>query len=227
MPHGTKICIGPGDIVLDGTLLPPPKKGAQPPILYPCLLCRNGWIDQDVGPGPRHIMSDGDPGPLQKKAHHPPVFGPSLLWPNGWIDQDATWYEGRPRCRPHCVRWGPSSPPPKRGEQLPPIYGPCLLWPNGWIDTNWYEDKRRPRRHCVMWGPSSSRKRGIAPTFGPCLLWPSGCMDQDAIWYEGRPRPRPGTAPNFRPIFTVANGRPYQLLLSTCSKWRLSTVLRF
>jgi len=27
------------------------------------------------------------------------------------MDQDATWYEGRPRPRPHCVRWGPSSSP--------------------------------------------------------------------------------------------------------------------
>ena len=29
---------------------------------------------------------------------------------NGWMDQDATWYGDRPRPRPHCVRWGPSSP---------------------------------------------------------------------------------------------------------------------
>jgi len=33
-----------------------------------------------------------------------------VLWPNGWMDQDATWYGGRPRPRPHCVRWGPSWP---------------------------------------------------------------------------------------------------------------------
>jgi len=26
------------------------------------------------------------------------------------LDQDAIWYEGRPRPRPHCIRWGPSSP---------------------------------------------------------------------------------------------------------------------
>jgi len=30
-----------------------------------------------------------------------------------------------------------------------------------------------------------------SPLFGPCLLWPNGWMDQDAIWYGGRPRPRP------------------------------------
>ena len=33
-----------------------------------------------------------------------------VLWPDAWMDQDATWYEGRPQPRRHCVRWGPSSP---------------------------------------------------------------------------------------------------------------------
>jgi len=37
-----------------------------------------------------------------------------VLWPNGWTDQDETWLVGRPRPWPHCVRWGPSSPFPKR-----------------------------------------------------------------------------------------------------------------
>jgi len=35
------------------------------------------------------------------------------LWPDGWTDQDETWHAGRPRPWPHCVRWGPSSPPLK------------------------------------------------------------------------------------------------------------------
>jgi len=39
-----------------------------------------------------------------------------VLWPNGWMDQDETWHAGRPRPWPHCVRWGPSSPPPKGGR---------------------------------------------------------------------------------------------------------------
>ena len=29
------------------------------------------------------------------------------------MDHDSTWYEGRPRSRPHCVRWRPSTPPRK------------------------------------------------------------------------------------------------------------------
>ena len=37
-----------------------------------------------------------------------------VLWPNGSMDQDASWYEGRPRPRPRCVRWVPGSLPQKR-----------------------------------------------------------------------------------------------------------------
>ena len=43
-----------------------------------------------------------------------------VLWPNGWMDQDETWHGGRPRPRPHCVRWGPSSPP--KGAQPSPQF---------------------------------------------------------------------------------------------------------
>jgi len=32
-----------------------------------------------------------------------------VFWPNGWTDQDETCHAGRPRPRPYCVRWGPSS----------------------------------------------------------------------------------------------------------------------
>jgi len=49
-----------------------------------------------------------------------PVCNVGVLWPNSCMDQDATWYGGRPRPRPHCVRCGPSSPP-KRGTV--PIFG--------------------------------------------------------------------------------------------------------
>jgi len=50
------------------------------------------------------------------------TFG--VLWPNGRMDQDETWYGGRPRPWPHCVRWGPRSPP-ETGTA--PIFGPCLF----------------------------------------------------------------------------------------------------
>ena len=60
-----------------------------------------------------------------------PVCDVGVLWPNGWMDQNETRNAGRPRPRPHCVTWGPSSPSPIPKEAQPPIFGPCLLWPNG------------------------------------------------------------------------------------------------
>jgi len=47
MPLGTKVGLGPGDILcLMGTQLSP-KRGI-PPIFSPCLLWPNGWMDRDA-----------------------------------------------------------------------------------------------------------------------------------------------------------------------------------
>jgi len=83
-----------------------------------------GWIKISLGVevclGPSHIVLDGDPSPPPGRGHSPPVFGPCLLWPNSFMDQGVTWYEGRPRPRPHCVTWGPSSPVKGAGPPVPP-----------------------------------------------------------------------------------------------------------
>jgi len=42
-----------------------------------------------------------------------PVCNIGVLSPNGWIDQEENWRAGRPWPWPHCVRRGPSSPPPQ------------------------------------------------------------------------------------------------------------------
>ena len=47
------------------------------------------------------------------------VWNVGVLWPNGWMDQDEAWYRGRPRPRPHCVRWGSSSPLTKGDTAAP------------------------------------------------------------------------------------------------------------
>jgi len=44
----------------------------------------------------------------------------------GWMDQDATWYWDRPRPRPHCVRWGPSSTT-ERGTAAPITFRPMSI----------------------------------------------------------------------------------------------------
>jgi len=50
----------------------------------------------------------------------------------GQTDQDETLHASR--IWPHCVTWGPSSPPPK--GHSPPIFGPYLMRPNGCIDQD-------------------------------------------------------------------------------------------
>jgi len=89
------------------------------------ILWPNGWMHQDTTWYEGHTVLD---------KHSPPILGPCLLWPNGWMDQDATWYGGRRSARPHCVRWGPTSPP--KGHSSPLLFCPCLLWPNGWMDQD-------------------------------------------------------------------------------------------
>jgi len=44
-----------------------------------------------------------------------------VFWPNGWMDQDVSWYRGRHRPRPHCVRWGPVQLPNGTGHSSPPL----------------------------------------------------------------------------------------------------------
>jgi len=127
-------------------------------VLSVCLFClvtlvycgqTVGWVRMPFG-----IELDCDPAPQRGTA---PNFRPISIVVNGWIDQNDTWYEGKPQPMPHCVRWGPSSSPAKKGPQ-PPIFGPCLLWPNGWMDQTaptWYRGRPRPMGHCVRWRPSS------------------------------------------------------------------------
>jgi len=113
------------------------------------------------------------------KGAQPPIFGKCLCWPIGCMDQDATWYGGRPRSRPHCARWGPSSPSPQKGAQ-PPICGPCLLWPNGWMDQDatWYDGRPRSGQHCVRCKFGSTPGGHNPLNFVPCLLWSNGCPSQ-------------------------------------------------
>jgi len=150
--------------------------------------CREGKEGHGAEGRGRKVL-DGDPAPRPEKGGgaSSPIFGPCLLWPNGWIDEHGTWHGGGPWPRPHCARWGPSSPPPKMGRAAPLIFGPFLLWPNCWMhqDATWYGGSPQPRRLCVRWGPSPLPTKGRSPPiFGPHLLWPNGCMDQGALGME-------------------------------------------
>jgi len=150
-----------------GTQLILAKKEHSPlPIFGSCLLCPNGWMDQDATwctgrPRPkRHCVS----WELGNPASSPrtPIFGPCLLWPNVCMDQDATWYDGGPT--QHCVRCGPSSTP--KGHSSPQILAHvCCGQTAGWI--------KMPL--CTKVGLRSLTLKGH---FGPCLLWTSGRPSQ-------------------------------------------------
>jgi len=143
------------------------------PVLSVCLsvfdvgvLCPNGWnwmewIKMPLGTAKATLCYMGTQLPSPPKKGRS-LFGPCLLWPNGWMYQDVTFYGGRLRSRPYCVRWGPSSLPLKGAQ--PPLFGPCLLWPNGRMDQDvtWYEDSLGSG-HIVLHGDPVSPLKGHSP----------------------------------------------------------------
>ena len=87
---GMEVGLGPGHIVLDGNLLPFPKRGHSPPPPFSAhVFCGQtaGWIKMPlgikIGLGPGHIVLHGDPTPSPIRGTAPQIFGPCLLWPNG------------------------------------------------------------------------------------------------------------------------------------------------
>ena len=114
------------------------------------------------------------------------VYNVGVLWPNGLMDQDETWHGVRPRPRPHCVRWGPRSPSTKR-RHSPQLSAHVY----GGLTAEWI---KMPLGMDVGLGPGH-------------------------IVLDGDPAPPPqkgGTPPIFGPCLLWPNGRPSQLLLSTC-----------
>jgi len=86
MPLRMEVGLGPGHIVLDGDPAPPPThtKGGHTPILWPCLLWPNGWMDQDAtcyGCRPQlrpHCIRWG-PSPPKGHSSSPPNFWPMYI----------------------------------------------------------------------------------------------------------------------------------------------------
>jgi len=118
LKNGSPYAIGPLSVCLSLCL-----SVLSCPVLSVCLTVTLVYCGQTVGSikmklgmpvglRPGHIVLHGDPAPPPQKGGRvpSPLFSPCLLWPNGWMDQDTTWYGGRPWPRPHCARWGSSSP---------------------------------------------------------------------------------------------------------------------
>jgi len=73
MSLGMELGLSPDDFVLDGDPVPPPQKGAEPPIFGPCLLWPNGWMDEastwhGVRPQPRRLCVRWGPSSLPQKG---------------------------------------------------------------------------------------------------------------------------------------------------------------
>ena len=100
-----------------------PKKGRSPQFLAH-VYCGQTAARVKMPLGMEVSLDSGDFGSMGTQLHPekghptPPNFGPCQLWPNGWMDQDATWYGGRPRPKPHCIRRGRGSP--RKGHRLRP-----------------------------------------------------------------------------------------------------------
>ena len=123
-----------------------------------------------------------------------PVCDIGVLWPNGWMDQDETWYDGRPRPRPHCVDGDPTPPHPKGHSPQLSVHL-CCGQTAGWIKMPLGREVSLGPGHIVLGGdPAPPPQRGTAaPTnFRPMSVVTNGWMDQNSTWCEARtPRPRP------------------------------------
>ena len=149
--------------------------------------------------------------------------------PNNCMDQDAIWYGRRPQPERHWVRWGPSSPSPKRGQ------GPqflahvsCAKRLDGSRCHTWYDGMPRPGRHCVRCGPCFT-PRETAPKFRPMsvvakrvygfkmlLVAKVGLGPGRLVLHEDQlPLPKGAQPPIFGPCILWPYGRRSQLLLST------------
>ena len=83
------------------------------------------------------------------------------------MDQDETWHAGRSRPWPHCVRWGPSSPPPKRGGVPQFSTHVCCSQTAGWIKMALGMEVGLGRDHIALDGDPATfpKKGGRAPQF--------------------------------------------------------------
>jgi len=147
--------------------------------------------------------------PDPQKGAEPPIFGPCQLWPNGWNDQDATRYEGRPRLKPDCARWGPSSP--QKREAAGPQFSAhvCCGQTAGWIKMPLGTKVGLGTGNIVLDADPDPPPRGTDPQFlahvccGQTARWmkmPVGTkagLGQATLCYTGTQLPPKGAATQF------------------------------
>ena len=119
------------------------------------------------------------------------------MWPNGWMDLSPSMEVGL--CPGDIVLDGDSAPPPKKRGHSTPNFGPCLLQRNGWMDQHKtsHGGKHRARRRCLHATTATMAQAGH-------------------IVSDGDPVPPKGAQRRSGPCLLWPNGRPSQLLLSSC-----------
>ena len=165
-----------------GTQLLLPKRGRAPlPILDPCPLWPNGWMDQvDTwhrgGPWFRlHCARLGPSSPPQKGGAASSQFSAHF-----YCDQTTAGCIKMPLgievgLSPVCVRWGPSCPCPERGRSPPPQFSTHVYCgqTSGWIKMALgTEVGLSPGRIVLDWDPAPlPQKRGQSrPNFRPIFI---------------------------------------------------------
>ena len=116
VPLGTKVFLGPDNILLDADPAPAPTQRVQPPIFGVFLLWPNGWMDQDVtwyegGPWPRPHCITWVSSSSPPKVHTPNIRPTSIV--AKWLPISATaehlYFLGdlcktvRPMLSDHCL----------------------------------------------------------------------------------------------------------------------------
>jgi len=143
----------------------PPQKGhSHYPNFRPTSVVRKR-LDElrchgtEVGLGGSDIVLDGDPDPLPKRGTARNFWPMSVMVKQLYMDQDGTWHGSGPRFRPHCARWGPSSPPKKGHSPQFSAHVYC-----SWMHQNatWYGGRPRSRPHCAA-PPKGAQSPNVRP----------------------------------------------------------------
>jgi len=129
--------------------------------------------------------------------------------------KDATWYGGRPRPWRYCARWGPSSPPPKENNPQFSAHVCCgqTRLP---VFKKGAHSQFLAHVYCSQTAGWIKMPLSTTVSLGPGHI----------VLHGTQVLPLKGTQPPiFGPCLLWPNGRPSQLLLSTCQLLRPSGAL--
>jgi len=102
-------------------------------------------LGMQVGLGPGLIVLDGDPISPSPKGAQPPNLRPISVVAK-WLDGSGCYLVGgRSRPKQHYVRWGPSSPFPKRGQRPHNFRPMSIVVKIVDQDATWYVGRPQPR----------------------------------------------------------------------------------